>query len=276
MKATILIVLLLLLSSCGLSNTNLSTKNQIEREDSTINQLTETKTNNNEGSIDLNEKKLELKKVNYSNQNVNISFPAIINLNDLEQEKMLNEILKSEAMQVLDYFGENGQDIELDVNYSSKWIGSTSLSIQFTGSSYVKGGPYPNSIFFTTNLDIKNGKKILLRDIVKIDDKFIDLLRQAKYVQHNSDLNVETEAREKLSEYSYAELISYLNKTDELNVTNKLGVFTYFTKESLGISFNVPHVLGDHVEYEISYSDLKKNILTENIAWIDIQSSREN
>jgi len=136
-------------------------------------------------------------------------------------------------------------------------VGDTSLGVKYVGSSYVKDGAYPKNIFFTTNLDIKKGKKLLLSDIVEINDDFVDLLRKAKYVPYDSDLIVESEAREELSNYSNAELISYLNKSDEISDGNELGVFTYFTKGSLGISFNVPHVLGDHVEFEIKYSDFK-------------------
>ncbi|MBH5319875.1 hypothetical protein I6N90_18920 [Paenibacillus sp. GSMTC-2017] len=164
-------------------------------------------------------------------------------------------------MRVIDFYGGNEQGSELDVDFISFWNGNSSISIQYTGSSYVKDGAYPNHILVTTILDINNGKKLLLKDIVKIDDEFIDLLRGAKYVPYDSDLNVESEAREELSNYSNADLISYLNKSDEVSDRNELGIFTYLTQESLVISLNVPHARGDHVEFEIKYSDLKNHII---------------
>lgn len=258
----LLVLLVLLLSSCDINENGLLTKNPISSENSI--------------TLQSNEKELEIKKVSYSNPNVNISYPEIINHNNLEHGIQLNEILKSEAMQSLEQYGGNEQGYELDVDYIPKWVGNTLISIQYIGSSYVKDGAHPKSLFFTVNHDVKNSRKLLLKDVVKINDEFIDLLRGARYVPYDSDLNVESEAREELSNYSNAELIAYLNKSDELSDINELGVFTYFADESLGISFNVPHALGDHVEFEIKYSDLKNHILTQNIVWRDTTPTLAN
>ncbi|WP_044505067.1 hypothetical protein, partial [Megasphaera massiliensis] len=56
--------------------------------------------------------------------------------------------------------------------------------------------------------------------------------------------------------------IALFNESDVISDANELGVFTYFTKDSLGISFNVLHALGDHAEFEIAYSEFKDHLLT--------------
>ncbi|GGG86281.1 hypothetical protein [Paenibacillus radicis (ex Gao et al. 2016)] len=208
-----------------------------------------------------------INKVSFSNQQAAIHYPEITNLDRPEQTEKLNEVLKSDAMQIVDYFGGNEQSNELDADYFSKLLGDKLISVAYTGSSYVKGGAYPRSIFVTTNLDLTKEKKIVLKDIVRIDDEFIALLRGAKYVPYDSELVVEEEAREELSSYSNEQLIAFFNQSDVISDTNELSVFTYFTKDSLGISFNVPHALGDHAEFEITYSELNDHFLTENKLW---------
>ncbi len=58
---------------------------------------------------------------------------------------------------------------------------------------------------------------MLLKDMVKIDDDWIEMLRNSKYVPYNSELYVESEARAELRQYSNVELIAYLNKSDEVS-----------------------------------------------------------
>ncbi|MFF2093857.1 hypothetical protein [Paenibacillus sp. NPDC058174] len=208
-----------------------------------------------------------INKMSFSNQQVAIQYPEITNLDSPEQARKLNEVLKSDAMQIIDYFGGNEQSNEVNADYVSKLTGDNLISVAYSGSSYVKGGAYPRSFFVTTNLDLTKEKKIVLKDIVRIDDEFISALRGAKYVPYDSELIVEAEAREELSSYSNEQLIALLNQSDVISDTNELGVSTYFTKDSLGISFNVPHALGDHVEFEIAYSELKEHFLIENKLW---------
>lgn len=85
----------------------------------------------------------------------------------------------------------------------------------------------------------------------------MELLRKAKYVTYDPDLEVESEAKDYFNSYTNHELISYLEHSDEFSEQNELGIYTYITNDSLGISFEVPHAIGDHAEFEISLSELQ-------------------
>ena len=49
-------------------------------------------------------------------------------------------------------------------------------------------------------------------------------------------------------------------------------IFSYLTKDSLGISISVGHATGDHAEFEIKYQDIANNLKVENEVWKDFSS----
>jgi hypothetical protein len=59
-------------------------------------------------------------------------------------------------------------------------------------------------------------------------------------------------------------------KINKATYTNN--IFSYFTKDSLGISISFPHVYGDHLEFEFKYQDIVNNIKAENEVWRDFTS----
>ncbi|MDR0270976.1 MAG: hypothetical protein LBJ26_23195, partial [Paenibacillus sp.] len=128
---------------------NYQQKNNMESDHSISKRPTETNSNNIEGSGSnaQNGARLELRKMSYVNRSVKISYPEIINLDDSEKEKRLNELLKHDALEAAKYFGGNEQGTEININYVPMLVGSNFISIQYVGSNYVKDGAYPNNIF---------------------------------------------------------------------------------------------------------------------------------
>lgn len=212
----------------------------------------------------------EITKVDYNDKDVKISYPQISNLNDKDKEKQINEMIKSEALKVLSTYGEDVDNLTLDVDYNIKWKDGNLLSIQYIGSGYVKDAMYPNNILYTTNIDINKATKIKLIDVINIDESFIQKFREGRYTVFDLELNVENESKNEVNKYSNTELIEYFNKADDISIENELNAFSYFTKDSLGISVSVPHAIGDHAEFEIKYQDLKDNIKTENEIWKEL------
>lgn len=128
-----------------------------------------------------------------------------------------------------------------------------------TGLLYGEGMPYPTNLFHTTNIDVDTGTKVNLKDLLKIDQKFVSLLKNDHYAYASDESNEEIEAyvKELFDSYSDEELISYLNQADEASSdSNPLGIFSYYSQKA-GLSFQVPHALGDYVEIEIKLSDLE-------------------
>jgi hypothetical protein len=203
----------------------------------------------------------DVKENNYEETNdkifCNIEYPSISGLNDQENQKKINTILKNEALKILNYYTDSFGFTELTIGYQITLSNKSILSIQFSGTGNVDNAAHPNNLFYTVNIDIQEGTKLRLNDIVEIDSDFVDKL-------YNGDFKaLWPEQGEYISYYSKNEMLKYLKDADSLDnigSENQSDVFSYFTSDGLGISIPVSHSIGDHAEFEIKYSDLKKHM----------------
>ncbi|WP_349944244.1 DUF4163 domain-containing protein [Lacrimispora sp. BS-2] len=203
----------------------------------------------------------EVKKNNYEETNenffCNIEYPSISGLNDQENQKKINTILKNEALKVLNYYTDSFGFTELAIGYQITFSNKSILSIQFSGTGNVDNAAHPNNLFYTVNIDIQEGTKLRLSDIVEINSDFVDKL-------YNGDFEALWHGQgEYISNYSKNDMLRYLKDADSLDNIgsgNQSDVFSYFTPDGLGISIPVSHSIGDHAEFEIKYSDLKKHM----------------
>jgi len=208
----------------------------------------------------------QLTKKVYNTNNVTINYPQIINLGDDDQEKSLNEIIKNDALE--EFIKEADDTLTVEINYNIQLESSNFLSIQYYGLSTMKGAAYPTNQFYTTNIDIKNGNRLKLADIIKIDDYFVKSFRNGSYVPVEPD-NSELEAavNQYINDISNEDLIKYFKQADSRNIEeNPSSTYSYLTNDSIAISINVPHAIGDHVEYKLKSTDIQNNI---NIEWKD-------
>ncbi|WP_081756810.1 DUF4163 domain-containing protein [Gorillibacterium massiliense] len=198
-------------------------------------------------------------KLNYT-----INYPQISGLSDTDKQKMINSTLKNEALKVLNYYESPYGSVELNLDYEIVLKNPSLLSVQYRGLGSVSNAAHPNSLFFTTNLNIKTGEKLRLKDIVNLDEgfayKFLHGEFKALFSEHNEALGNLTNG-DILKDFTEADSL------DNLGTENQSDVFSYFTSDSLGISISVGHAMGDHAEFEIKYEDIKDNILTEAEVW---------
>ena len=74
---------------------------------------------------------------------------------------------------------------------------------------------------------------------------------------------------EYIKNISNQDLIKYFKQADSRKIEeNPSSTYSYLTNDSIVISINVPHAIGDHVEYKIKSTDIQNNI---NIAWKDVE-----
>lgn len=191
----------------------------------------------------------------YSKKNITINYPQIIKLGDNRRQKKINRIIKEESLKIIDLYKDSieGNDINIDVNYTVGLMNPHMLSIQYSGYSNIKNTAHPNNLFYTTNVNINTGNKIRLKDIVNINESFVKRFRNGEYRDWESGPNAERRAAvmEYLRSISDKDLIRYFYEADDLGLKNPSNTFSYLTKDSLGISMGVPHVLGEHAELEI-------------------------
>ena len=190
----------------------------------------------------------EVTRETYTDRAITIHYPQISKMNDGEKQSRLNEIIKSEALSILqDYDKGSLEKLTVKLDFVIGRQDSELLSARFTGSRFLKGTPYPTALLQSVNLDMQAGRKLRLPDIVQVDDKFVDFVLKSRRISAEGV----THERLKLDK---SKLIKVFSQADSAVASeNPERAFSYFTQDGMGISFSVIHALGDHVEYEFPY-----------------------
>lgn len=207
----------------------------------------------------------------YKKGDVTINYPEISGLGDKSRQDKINKILKDRALYVLNGYSESQGKLTLEIKYTVTLSEKNLLSVKFAGVSSVAGSAHPNNEFYTANIDINNAKLLKLSDFVLINKSLVKAFRSGTYVPWEQDLDDKTknELKSEVGRFvggeSDNELISWFNGSDNIDTHILTSTtFCYLTKDSIGISINVAHAIGDHAEYEIKYSDIKNNINVGN------------
>lgn len=276
----ILVSIGIFIAGCSNKQVNVPVVNNTNSEKSsnqTSNAIDKSSSNNNDtsnigkkNSESRNEEIYRVNKSIFKEKNVKIYYPQIIGLGDESKEKAINELIEKGALAYV----SNGVDEKLtaEIGCEISLTDNEFLSIKYSGVEYYAGAVHPNNVFYTTNIDVKNNRILKLDDIVVINQNLVDAFISGKYVPYvlTDDPKLEKERE--------AAIIEYINKLDDKDLLerlkkadykDKMGTIpltsTYLTKDAIGVSINVPHVMGDHVEYEINYDNIK-SILNKFLA----------
>lgn len=202
----------------------------------------------------------------YEDGNIIIYYPKITGLKDTNIENKINELIKEDAFKDISEFDSEGDVLE--VKFQIAWAGEKLLSIKYVIYSNYSKAAHPSHAFYTTNIYIPAASKIKLADMVKVSDYLADaFIRNAKYVApfEGGDPDLDKMLEEYINEVDGA----YLMRADT-NVEGEYnGCFSYFTKDSIGISIEVPFVIGGYAVYEVKYEDLISYIYHGNVIWED-------
>lgn len=272
-KFKLIFILVLILSLVTASNIN---KNHTNGKSSPIDShIEEIKSNTNAlektgGENGNNKKKYKIESTSYNEKKVNVSIPSIVGINDAIKQKKINEILKHEALVVFnDFYGGKADSLFLIIDYKVTWESKNLLSIQYYGHAFDKGAAYPLDLLYTVNLDMNKGCKLMLKDFIKIDKDFVNKYRSYKVAEPDKNQLEAGAFKYILDTYSVDDLLKYFNGADT-SFKESAFTFSYFKEDVLGISIEVPHVAGDHLEIELKYQDIKNNIKAENEIWKDL------
>ncbi|HKL78861.1 MAG TPA: hypothetical protein VJ888_00345, partial [Mobilitalea sp.] len=120
-----------------------------------------------------------------------------------------------------------------------------------------KYSAHPTELVYTTNIDLKAANRIALSDLVRIDEEFVRDFRNWEFILFepgNEELN--QAVIDYLASLEEDMLLGGFQRADIIGSDNYLGIFSYLTFDSLGISIAVPNYLGDHVEFERKFTEL--------------------
>lgn len=211
---------------------------------------------NNNNEVDEKKSKIEIitNKYSYNDENIYILYPSISGLDREKDENSINELIKYEAMSYIYPLEDIGEGLFYSLDFEVKYQSDSLISIAYYGSTFSEGASYPIDVFFTTNIDLTSGKKLSLSDLVLIDDSFVELYLSKICEESEDELSMYAYQYIQQS-YSQDELESGFKQADSTYGKSRY-IFSYFTGDSIGISWEVPHAVGDHVETEISFDKL--------------------
>lgn len=237
-KVTLIIAILIIFATTIIILVN--ERNNNEKEDS----LSDFQNNTIEDNI----YKIDSETYTYTlnGNNVLIKYP-VLNSNEINLSSV-NELIKQTA---LSEFNEDEEaEQQIDIDYKIVFYNNEFISIAFTGLANTITAAHPNNIFYTLNIDIKEGTKIKLTDIYNIDDNFIDTYKSEFKRQINPEIAIY------LENYTDEELKEMFNNADKAND----GIFSYYTDTTIGISLPTIFAIGNYSKIEINRDLLKNNL----------------
>jgi len=192
----------------------------------------------------------------FMEKDIKIKYPQIEGLIDSAKEEKINKLIEADVLYGIEE--DTGENLNLNLAYKIRLKSADTLSIEYDGEGYNENASYPVNWYFTTNIDVKSGEKIKLTDVVAADDSLVKKFRRSKYIDRGFTDN-ETSAKELQSavcEYVTGigdeDLIGYFKQSGSRNMEeNPSCTFFSLSEDSIIISINVPHVLGDHAEFEL-------------------------
>lgn len=195
----------------------------------------------------------------YTDKKVVIKYPQITGLSDNSVQSKINEIIKNDALEVGKGYSDTDA-VTITIDYKIMCQSARIISIVYSGIRDPKGAAHPTNEFYTTNIDMKTVNKLRLKDIVNIDDTFIEKLKKGTVIHASpgeGTLGEVLEGRDMS--------VSALQSADvHDNKENRLGIYSYFTSDSLGFSVQGNHAIGDHSEVELKYHDIANNLNPES------------
>jgi len=203
---------------------------------------------------------------------IDIVYPQIGGISDGFLTERINLLLHDTAFYVLTGYGNNVTGLKNFVTFEIAWAGEMFLSVKFDIYFFGKRAAYYNELLFTANIDMRTGEPLRLTDFFVIDDRFVDVFRTCAIID-SVEYHIFQEAYEYVLCYSDEELARVLGEADNpLEQSSFRDYSSYFTDNTLGISFGTLHALGTYAEVVISYHDLLDCIATENDIWRELNS----
>jgi hypothetical protein len=203
----------------------------------------------------------KISKQVYIDKNIMIIYPQVTGMHDHEKQEKINALIKAEALYMLNEHSEE-QLTRLSLKHEIKVQKPGMLSIAYSGYRELQDNAQSAFIFFTTNIDMRNGSRVRIRDLVNVDNDLAEKIKNGRFFPRSALVPVEQVKPSK------NELIQALKTADRLGAPPKEpSTYTYFTSGSLGVSIKIPHRFGDHIEIEVDYQDIANHIKAENEVW---------
>lgn len=168
----------------------------------------------------------------YTDADISIFYPILSGNNSI------NRLIRQEAISGLGRIYPNTDgNLSGKINYTISTQTKNLLSISYQGDIMAAGAAYPSSVNYTTNIDLRTGKKIVLADVIQINDEFVQMLM---------DHAKQTMGKE-LVQYLEEQIGIQGLKTRLLSTDQGSNNYSLYTDGLLTILLEAPHAVGDYI-----------------------------
>lgn len=217
----------------------------------------------------------QIQTVEYKQDGISASYPQLAQGENEEDTKKINQMIQEDFNKILKIYSfhpfpeptpvEEGSNPELlKIGYTIKLNNDKYISILYTAIFESPYSAHPTELVYTTNISKKDKKRLMLSDILNLNESLINNFRKWEFIpieESNQEFN--KAIRDYVTSISEGDLLQGFETADIIGSGNIWGVFSYLTENKLGISLGVPHYIGDHVEFEKEYSKLKDFLQSE-------------
>lgn len=197
-----------------------------------------------------------------------IEYPQIKNMKSLEIEMKINKLLKEKA---ISYYGDEGVDgLDLPMETKVEYFNSNIISVKYTGYGYYSGTIHGNDITYATNINLKTGEIIDIRNL--FTDRFREKLNRNVFKYIGPEQVSEGESIDPNShEYIYinADDSIILEMFENYNSNKDVDKY-YFSENSFNIIAETPSGPTVYLELAASYDDLKDCMNDDEDFWDEI------
>lgn len=189
----------------------------------------------------------------YKEGNVSIQYPVVSNLDDPSIEEKINNLFKSNALEILKAYSIDPQKDSLSIECRINSSGRKRTTAVYTGLYSPKEAAHPTHLFFTNTIDMAFAKDVGLSDyvdpytlagyVLSDDCQFYNASPEAvEYVkQANTDNSLE----------SYTQLFQNADFPIEKKTSDGTSLFpecfSYEDEGTILFSLPVPHAVGDYI-----------------------------
>ncbi len=192
-------------------------------------------------------------------------YPQISGFSDTDKQNTINQLIEEETLDFIKYFKED--DVTIELSYDVPWKGARMLSLRYYMYYYAEGAAHPNNNYTTLNIDLVNGRRVRLSDVITVDDDFAKTMREfsvyAGPLENSPELEEFLEANLSVQDSSAFSQADYS--------MDYYSMYTYFTEKTIGFNLAVPHAIGDYALYEVNLANIKDYIKNDSPVWEDFK-----
>lgn len=185
----------------------------------------------------------------YTSGKVTIQYPSVSNLDDAEKAAKIDDLLKTNALSIIDAYGINEAEDTLSVECSVLSADRSRITVTYTGQLQAKGAASPTAMFFSNTIDTAKVENLGF-------SKFADPYTMAGYVLSddcqfaNASADRQAALKKAKNDMTIDQYTRLFNEADfPLKSSAGKDTFRCFSYEQDGtIFFSIPvsHELGDY------------------------------